>query len=406
MPRPRRPEVKPRLLEFRQRAQLTQEQVAESIGVTAEMVRRHERGLSRPIAKYRERYCELFQATKEQLGFQTDTAPQAFTSSFPLTTDEDIAEIVARVHRLESGAVGVDTMRCLELAIDDFVARYEKVGPKPLTPSLTAQRQSIETLIDNCRNPSQRQRLFKFAGQTSGLLAYMAVNRGLFPLARAYCIEAFQLASFAADRDLQAWVRGTQSFCEYYASNYELAFEFARDGQSYAGAGPQGIRLVVNGEARALGKLGNVAGVHSAVERAYELATRSTQPPGVSPCISFNGYSHARTASNAATAYVALGLPEYVSKHADIAMPVFEASESKWSQSLIRLDLANSIVASPDGDAEEAGALVQQALSFSAGNPITSVVQRSNDFNRASKKWNSVKAIKDAQHAIAMAQLA
>jgi hypothetical protein len=297
-------------------------------------------------------------------------------------------------------------LRCLEVAIDDYVTRYEQVGPKVLIPSLRVQRESIESLIENCRNPRQRQILFRFAGQTSGLLAYMAVNRGRFPIARAYCTEAFKLASFAVDRDLQAWVRGTQSFCEYYAKNYKLAVDLARDGQGYAGSGPQGIRLAVNGEARALGKLGNTAGVHSAVDRAYDLAAKLSTPPGVSPCISFGGYSDARTASNAATAYVALGLPEHVSKHVEAAMPVFEASESKWSQSLIRLDLANSIVASPHGDAEQAGTLVQQALAFAADNPITSVVQRSNDFTRAAKKWQGVKAIRDAQDAIAMAQLA
>ena len=87
-------------------------------------------------------------------------------------------------------------------------------------------------------------------------------------------------------------------------------------------------------------------------------------------------------------------------------MPVFEASESKWSQSLIRLDLANSIVASSNGDAEQAGTLVQQAIAFAAGNPITSVVQRTNDFTRAARKWHGVKAIKDAQDAVAMARLA
>ena len=374
MTRPRRSNIRPRLLEFRQRAQLTQEQVAELIGITPEMVRRHEHGLSRPIAKYRERYTQLFRATEEQLGFQANgNSPSASSAAA-----EDISEIMARVHKLESGAVGTNTMRCLEVAIDDFVARYEQVGPMPLIPSLTAQRQSIETLIDNCRGPGQRERLFALAGQTSGLLAYMAVNRARFPLARAYCTEAFQLASLAADRDLQAWVRGTQSFCEYYASDYDLAYKYARDGRRYAGSGPQSIRLAVNGEARALGKLGNVAGVHSAVERAYELAATSVQPPGVSPCISFGAYSPARTASNAVTAYVALGLPEQVTKHADIAMPVFEASNSKWSQSLIRLDLAIAIVASTNGDAERAGTLVQEALAFSAGNPIESVVQRNN----------------------------
>src|SRR6478672_12286019 len=113
MTRPRRSNIRPRLLEFRQRAQLTQEQVAELIGITPEMVRRHEHGLSRPIAKYRERYTQLFRATEEQLGFQANGNSPSASSAVA----EDIGEIMARVNKLESGAVGTDTLRCLEIAI-------------------------------------------------------------------------------------------------------------------------------------------------------------------------------------------------------------------------------------------------------------------------------------------------
>ena len=49
MARPRRPEFHPRLVDFRQRAGLTQEHVAEQVGISAEMVRRHEHGDSLPI---------------------------------------------------------------------------------------------------------------------------------------------------------------------------------------------------------------------------------------------------------------------------------------------------------------------------------------------------------------------
>ena len=74
MARPRRAEFYPRLANFRQSAGLTQEQVAEHVGITAEMVRRHERGDSMPIELYRKRYCHLFGATEEDLGFRRGPA--------------------------------------------------------------------------------------------------------------------------------------------------------------------------------------------------------------------------------------------------------------------------------------------------------------------------------------------
>lgn len=347
MARPKRPEFHPRLVEFRQHSQLTQEQVADQIGITPEMVRRHEHGLSLPVERYRQGYCQLYDATEEQLGFRpARSGPDLLVAPGviePASAPEEVVDILTRVQKLEAGA-GIEVIRCLDMTIGDFVIRYERVGPASLTPVLTRQRQYLERLIDDCCQPAQRKQLFRLAGQTSGLLAYMAVNRGRFPLARAYCTEAFQLGTFAEDPNLQAWVRGTQSFCEYYAGDYESSRDLARDGQQYAGTGSQCVRLVINGEARALGKLHDANGVHRAVERANNLMAASADVPDeFSPCISFGGYSRGRAASNAITAYVDLGLPDQIEMHAQVALPEFEASESQWSKSLIRLDMANSV---------------------------------------------------------------
>jgi transcriptional regulator with XRE-family HTH domain len=76
MARPRRPEFHPRLADYRRRVGLTQEQVAAQVGITVEMVRRHEHGIAMPIEVYRARYCEIYQATEVELGlkFISDTA--------------------------------------------------------------------------------------------------------------------------------------------------------------------------------------------------------------------------------------------------------------------------------------------------------------------------------------------
>lgn len=75
MARPRRAEFHPQLAAFRQRAGLTQEQVAEQVGISAEMVRRHEHGENMPIPLYRKRYCQLFQATEQDLGLRPVMLP-------------------------------------------------------------------------------------------------------------------------------------------------------------------------------------------------------------------------------------------------------------------------------------------------------------------------------------------
>jgi transcriptional regulator with XRE-family HTH domain len=58
------------LAEHRRRLGLTQEQIAEQVGITVEMVRRHEHGISMPVRPSRARYCELFGATEDELGLR------------------------------------------------------------------------------------------------------------------------------------------------------------------------------------------------------------------------------------------------------------------------------------------------------------------------------------------------
>jgi DNA-binding XRE family transcriptional regulator/tetratricopeptide (TPR) repeat protein len=396
MARPKRHEFTPHLAEFRNRVRLTQETVAERLNVSTESVRRHERGISTPGNDLQRAYCELYRATGEQLGFGA-RSPEPEIVQAPAPVDE-IAEIMARVRTLTR--VGDDELTFFELGVDDLVNRYEGAGPVTLAPLLSDQRCRLEQAIDEHRDPRQRRRLFRVAGQVSGLLAYMAVNRERYPLARAYCLEAAKLGTFAEDRDLLAWVKGTESFCEYYAGDYGRAAELARQGVDLAGTGTQQVRLLVNGQARALGKLGDVAGVHAAVEQAYQAVDRMPDIPGVSPCVSFGGYSRSRLASNAVTAYVDLGLPDQVAAHAALAMGEFDSSESSWSKSLIRLDLANSLALAGDGDPDEASSYVTAALNFSAEKPIASVVQRSRSFAQATAKWRGIPAVDDAHELV------
>jgi transcriptional regulator with XRE-family HTH domain len=395
--RPQRQEFRSNLAAFRRRARLTQEQVAERLGSTVESVSRHERGTTTPGPYLRRRYCELYNADEEQLGFAAPTLAVVGSAVEPAPTEE-IGEVLARVRLLTR--LGDEELAVFELAVDDLVGRYESLGPVRLAPLLLDQRRKLEQAIQEVRSPRQRQRLFTLAGQVSGLLAYMAVNRERYPLARAYTLEATQLGTYAENRDLLAWVKGTGSFCEYYAGDFERSVALAREGLELAGNGPQRVRLLINGEARALGKLGDVAGVHAAVDRAYDALDHVPPVPGVSPCVSFGAYSRSRLASNAVTAYVDLGLPEHVSLHAAQALDEFDNSDSSWSQSLIRLDLANSMVSAKTGDPDEAGQLVSTALSISAGNPITSVVQRSRSFVRATGHWRNVPAVAQAHELV------
>jgi transcriptional regulator with XRE-family HTH domain len=317
---------------------------------------------------------------------------------------EDVTDVLGRIQKLSRARADPEIIAALGNDLRETVARYETLDHDRLVPVLIRQRAWAETILGGCGHPGQRRQLFEAAATASGVLGYVAVGRGDFPLARAYCLEAFRLADFAEDIGLQAWARGMQSFCEYYAGRYDDALSLAADGLGCARGGPQSVRLAINGMARALGKLGDTEGVYRAVGEAMDLMDASDAPGGVPSSITLGCYSHAQTASNAATAYVSLGMPEQVQHYIGQAMPEISTFGSPWGRSLVMIDLAFSHIRSRDADLERASGLVLEALSISADRPVISVRQRAAEFIRdATAKWGSdpqVHAVRDAAAAL------
>ncbi|MBX6751493.1 MAG: transcriptional regulator [Micromonosporaceae bacterium] len=310
---------------------------------------------------------------------------------------ETPASILARVKGRSKSPVDDVLLDAIDLYIDDVVARYEQDGPRVLAPDVVDQRRWIEPLLTTWARPQLRHRLIVAAAQLSALLSYMAVNLGRFGTARAYAVEAFQLADYADDNDLRAWIRGTQSFTEYYAGDYRAAARYAADGRRYAGRGPQAVRLAVNGEARAYGRLGDRRAVEVAVGEAYDLLAGFAPEPGMSSCISFGLYSEARVAANAATAYLALGATDEVLRHADRCRDIVDQSASRWSKSLVRLDMADALVRAPAprADIEQAMELAREAMRACDGHRIESIEQRTRGFLGSLQRWSRHRGVKD-----------
>lgn len=293
---------------------------------------------------------------------------------------EPVAEVQARVRDQHAHVLDESFLVAMELFVDDVVDRYELQGPRVLAPILVRERRRIQPSLMGRVRPKQQQRLLVVASRLSGLLSYMSVNLGRYDSARAYALESFQLADQADDSDLRAWVRGTQSLAEFYAGNYREALAFAEDGRRYAGTGRQAVRLAVNGEARAHGRLSDRRAVTKAVGDAYDLLGAFTPEPGMTPCISFDVYSEARTASNAATAYLGLGRAEPVLQFAGRALDIVDTSPSRWSQALVRLDMATALIDTPTQDVEQALSLARQAMAAAEDNRIESIEQRLRSF--------------------------
>ncbi|MFD0530369.1 helix-turn-helix transcriptional regulator [Kitasatospora arboriphila] len=323
------------------------------------------------------------------------------TSSAALGLD-DPATIAHQLSAITTVNVEPADLARLEQAVEALVSSYEASGPQALAPVGSQLRAALHDLLAGRQHPRQRQALYVLAARAAGLLGYMAVNAGRPASAKAYCAEAYQLAEAVQDVDLMAWVRGTQSLEAYYAGRYLEAYDLADAGVRLAPDNPQAIRLLVNGQARALGKINDRRGAERAVGRALALAERVGTPPGLTPCISFEPYGLARTLANATTVYLALGdAPKVLGYAEQIDHHVHEA-DSAWSRALVTLDVAASYLQRSKPEVERAMELGREALRSGETNPIRSVVQRAHELRSLAEPWSRLDAV--AEYGTELAQ--
>ncbi|WP_154697201.1 helix-turn-helix transcriptional regulator [Lentzea guizhouensis] len=282
------------------------------------------------------------------------------------------------------------------IAVTDVMSRYEAEGPSKLVAEALKIRKTTQEVLDGWIHPAKRDEIVRLAAQSAALLGYMAVNAGKFNVAKAYCAEGEMMASVANDVDLMMWVRGTQSFCAYYEKDYVKAAEIARSGIALDPTSPQAIRLRSNGEARALGMLGQRDEAASAISDGARLLDAIADDSEIlDSCISFSPYGYARFAANAATAWVPLGNLDRVVQYIGEIDTAVEEADSNWSRVLTRLDIATAALIRNPPDLEQAASFGITALRKCGKNPIQSIRQRAATLRDIASQWIVVPVIRE-----------
>ncbi|MFF9211919.1 MULTISPECIES: helix-turn-helix domain-containing protein [unclassified Streptomyces] len=402
----------PALARVRRLASLRQEEMARITGLSQPFLSALESG-SRRLTHY-----DKIVTLLERLAVPDHALPQLFTRGAPQASErsgprpalvgqpaaaapwESPLDVAGRLNTTVSSNTDSATLAMLAQQIGDIVDRYEADGPHKLGPRTVELRRFIQTLLEGRQPPRQRTELFRLGAQASGLLSYMAVNAGHETNAEAYSMEALQLAQEIDDSQLMMWIFGTRSLAAYYSGRYGQALEWADAGLAIDPGNAQAIRLLANGRARALGKLGDATGAQRAITEAEDLSVGHRLPEGLTPCISFAPYSIARTLANAATAHVALGNTREVIQYADQVDDLVEHSDSAWSRALVRLDVATALLAGPQPDVEHAMMLGMQVLEAGGGPPIRSVIQRAGELHATATAWHRLPAVREYAEAL------
>lgn len=362
---------------------ITQAELAEHLGFTESVVRKWEkRGATITLANQHAAALDTLLARldpDQRCRFES-TQSAVSRPAPPVSEPFDRSDaIVGRLQHLAELSGDGDLVDGLSLALSEIINRYETEGPRHLAGEVQELRQRVNLLLEQRRHPAHVEQLHRISARLSGVLAYMAVNCGRFGSARMYCREAQVLASLIEDREMLAWVKSTESFCAYYAGDFVRSAKLAEEGIALAGSGSQAIRLYSNGLARAWGKLGDAAEVERAIEQAMSLADHQDVVHGLTPALTFESYGIARLMANAATAFLSAGRFDKALEFGGLVEDHVSQSDSVWSRTLVRLDVATALVLQHSPEVEHAVRLGIEALDASSDRPIRSVWQRANE---------------------------
>ncbi|MFE7525318.1 hypothetical protein ACFU7Y_06315 [Kitasatospora sp. NPDC057542] len=330
-------------------------------------------------------------------GLPLEAAPvgQLVPAEAPAVEFDDPQQVRDQARLLTASNTDPAVLAMAEVTITGIVDRYERLGPHQLVGEARLLRGMLHTLLAGRQPPGTRTELFRLAGQVSGLLGYMATNAGRPAAAQAYSTEALELAREVGDRALEMWALGTRSLGYYYQGRYDLADEAAAAGIALAPEHPQAIRLLANGRARALARVGDRRQALDAIDRALQLSDRHDVPPGLTACISFEPYSAARTLANVVTAHLSIGDTEQVLDRARDLEPMLASSDSGWSRSLVGLDVATALLQQQQPDVETAMYLGQRALGSGTTAPIRSVWLRGIELYERAARWKDEPVVGD-----------
>jgi hypothetical protein len=121
-----------------------------------------------------------------------------------LAADEEIDEIVERMRLAAVSNVDDALLAQLDMTVESIGHRYEASDAAAVYPAALAHRRTVQQLITGQQHPRQHTHLYTLAGKLSGLLGYLAFDLGNDRVARAYCNEAFSLATAAGSNPLAA----------------------------------------------------------------------------------------------------------------------------------------------------------------------------------------------------------
>lgn len=199
MARPKRREFQPRLLEHRRRLGLTQEEVAEKLALSVEMIRRHERGLSMPKPPNRTAYSALYGESAERLGLchpslglpYGTTTKTAMLSTVPVDSDD-------------MDGAGAPEAEVIHEHVKHLVALDNAMGGGELAPVAARLFKEVRHRIGRCANRDRnRKDTLAAMGELAEVGGWLAFDAERHSLVRLLNQEALYYTRLSGNREIE-----------------------------------------------------------------------------------------------------------------------------------------------------------------------------------------------------------
>lgn len=155
----------------------------------------------------------------------------------------------------------------LERATSELSVAYLGAAPAPMLHAAVELRgEALRRLRSRQYRPNEFADLYQIAGRLQGVLAYAALDLGDSTVAMTHADAALVCAENSGDRELRAWVRGTQGLISRFDSDYRRALAFVADGLADQVTGVSRLRLLC-GYAQCQANLGDSAGSNRALDQ-------------------------------------------------------------------------------------------------------------------------------------------
>lgn len=274
---------RPGLRRAREAKSITQEQLAERVGVSERSVRYWESGQSAPALYVRTRLARELGISRAELEahLNGDTDPlsrELLPSACALrpggsSSDDDEASALELSQRVAASDVGNATLYQLEAIVDDVAIAYATTSPSVLAPRIRGYLEYVSRLMDARMTLSEHRRLLTVGGWFSLLSATVHIDLENTAAARARLRNAHDFAKDAEHDEIRAWGYETEAWHLLTNKDYAGALDLSRRAQAFA---PRGSSIEIQAsaqEGRALARLGDRREMYAVLGRVAALVS-------------------------------------------------------------------------------------------------------------------------------------